>query len=191
VAPRNLGPNAKPRQDEPLSLQPPPREKPSPGPNAYAPPWRPPVLGRDGWNGKSYDQVADPTAGAWERLQTDQRMTAMMEVGDPIVARRDRDVLVAWYDEFQGGGRAASEQHHAQAPWLFWPGGWHAGQGWWADAEVEYTLEAATMRDEVVAEAMLVEEKEAALAAAIEHAQRTKKWHANLQASHGTILRQL
>lgn len=51
--------------------------------------------------------------------------------------------------QFIGGGREASTEHHAQAGWLFWPGGWHAGQGWWADSDVEYTLEAATMRDEV------------------------------------------
>jgi hypothetical protein len=51
--------------------------------------------------------------------------------------------------QFIGDGREASVEHHAQAGWLFWPGGWHAGQGWWADSGIEYTLEAATMRDEV------------------------------------------
>jgi hypothetical protein len=36
---------------------------------------------------------------------------------------------------------------------------------------------------QVAAEAILVEEKEAALAAAIEYAKRTKEWHNNLKAS--------
>lgn len=119
-------------------------------------------------------------------------MTAMMDVGDALdalVSRGDRDVLIAWYDEAVGGGgggRAAAQSaapHRAQAPWLFWPGGWHGGAGWRVDAEVAYSLEAATLRDEVAAEAQLVEEGDAALAAAVEHARRTKQWHENLQAS--------
>lgn len=73
VAPRNLGPNSKSRQDGPLSLDcQPMRVKPKPAVSGYLPPRRPPVVGRDGWNGKSYDKIPDPMAGAWDELQTGQ-----------------------------------------------------------------------------------------------------------------------
>jgi hypothetical protein len=52
-------------------------------------------------------------------------------------------MLVEFYDQFLGDGGIVIEHglESKQAPWRFWPGGWHAGQGWWEDVGVDYSLE--------------------------------------------------
>jgi len=41
---------------------------------------------------------------------------------------------------------------------MFWPGAWRGGgAGWWNDEDVEYSLEAITLKDEVEAELAMVQ----------------------------------
>ena len=121
------------------------------------------TLGNDGWNGRGYGRYSDPATGNWGRMTADFQMRSMIAIGRELVSRGDRGVLVDFYDDFLGDGEPAAFESEAQEPWLFWPGGWHAGRGWWDDGGVNYSLEAISLKEDAEAEVAMVAEKDDAL----------------------------
>lgn len=76
-------------------------------------------------------------------------------------------MLVDFYEDFAGeGGDGVVD---TREPWLFWPGGWHAKNGWWDDDGLNYSLEAVALRDERDSEDALKKEKEEAVSALTTH----------------------